>query len=228
VHEQELQLTARTPMQNIAFVSLMLALWAAPVYGALSLSINDKTTTPTMNVTLSLDVHNVPLCPPPKDNAAVAFPPGCALGAYQIEIEYDSSVVTFLSADFGARLGDLDGVDYFSVVDTPKDGEITLIQSSFLTPIQLLNAQGPPQNAQEPLRAKTFRLADLYFLTKSEGVSPVEVTLQDHSDAMGTAFTLNPVSNGSITVVDTPEPSRYIAAAGLFLIWLSARRRPVV
>ena len=133
-----------------------------------------------------------------------------SLGAFDLDITYDDSIVTFASIDFGTHLGDPSFFEAFTIVGTTAAGVVDFAEVSLLFDFEL-----------DALQPSSFTLATLTFTGKSEGSSLLEVTRDPFlylGDAFGDPFFDLILKPGSITVEaresqTTPESSTSIGTA---------------
>jgi hypothetical protein len=129
-----------------------------------------------------------------------------ALGVYDINVNFNSSVVNFASVSYGDPvLGDqldLEGVG--TITSTiPGNGTTELFELSFDTP-----------SALTTLQPTSFTLATLTFNALAPGASPLTLFIKSLGDQNGDAINAT-LQNGAITVGATPVPLP--AAFWLFL-----------
>ena len=145
-----------------------------------------------------------------------------SLGGFDLNVLFDSSIISLNSVTFGDGLGDelFFEAQYF---DTPGAGDVNLFGLSFLFDFEL-----------DALQTDTVLLATLIFDTLQVGVSALSVANVILSDAFGDeiALTNNPAGLITVTTAPTrvPEPgssSLMVFSLGL-LVWLRRRMaRPV-
>jgi hypothetical protein len=142
-----------------------------------------------------------------------------SVGAYDIDVMFDPTVLSFNSAIFGNQL-DILGLGDLQFV-TPGAGDVDLFELSLDSASDLNN-----------LQAASFILATLTFDTIGTGTSPITLTLNALGDADGKALAADLV-NGSVTVSQqggpspVPEPSSLVLIVGAapLLIGLYHRRK---
>jgi hypothetical protein len=152
---------------------------------------------------------------------------GTQLGGYDLNVGFNSSIVSFGSATFGdPKLSDqlnLEGFGTFSSA-TPGAGTLDLAELSFDSAATLQSSQ-----------ASGFTMVQLTFDTKSAGFTALDLSINAVSDAFGNSLT-PALSNGSITVTSgklaAPEMDATSGVAALTLLAGSlavvcSRRRPV-
>ena len=126
---------------------------------------------------------------------------GLLVGAFDITVGFDSSIVTFNSITFGSQLGDpglFEAVTSF----TPGAGSINAAETSLLVDLSGLQDGNP------------FPLFSLDFTAVSIGVSPLNFSFALLSDDQGLAIDPLALTSGSITVSDIPEPSTSLLLLG--------------
>jgi len=138
---------------------------------------------------------------------------GTQLGAYDLNVAFNSGILSLASATFGdPALGDqlnLEGFGTFASA-TPGSGTVDLAELSFDAPAALLSSQ-----------ASAFTLVQLTFDSLGTGVSALDLSINAVADQNGNSLT--PVlSNGSITVTGAtaaaPEMDASSALAALMLL----------
>jgi hypothetical protein len=139
---------------------------------------------------------------------------GTQLGAYDLNVGFNSGIVSFASATFGdPTLGDqlnLEGFGTFTSA-TPGAGTVDLAELSFDSPGALLASQ-----------ASSFTLVQLTFDALSTGVSGLDLSINAVADQNGNALAPT-LANGSITVTSggttaVPEIDASSALAALALL----------
>ena len=135
-----------------------------------------------------------------------------SLGAYDVDLMFDPSVLSFVSATFGdGVLGnqlDLFGLGSVSFL-TPSTGMVNLFELSLDTSADL-----------DALQADAFVLASLSFSGLSGGTSPIGLSVNALGDADGAPVAAS-ISTGSVVVTPStaiPEPATYaLMLAGIAL-----------
>ena len=145
------------------------------------------------------------------DLGAFAAP---SLGAFNLEITYDNSIISFDSVIYSDFLGTA-GVDsdFFTTLGA---GVVGLDNLSFLSDIDLNALQGA-----------SFPLATLTFSGDSLGTSGLVITPLDFATAAGTDITSSIlVNSGSIQVISSavPEPATYLLMLSAFAVFAVRRK----
>lgn len=200
-------------MKNIISSIIGLALLAlANHVGAVTLSLQPALQTASSGDIVSLDLVIDGLA----DTA-----PG-ALGAFDVDVIFDASVLTFQSYSLGLGLGDtllLEALD--SSFGDIGGGIIDLAETSLLSPGQL-----------DPLQSSSFTLATLDFFVSSllpGNSTVVSVNALDPNlylgDSNGNPLSLDTTSDAVIRnpAVNVPEPN-ILALIGLGLMGMGATR----
>jgi hypothetical protein len=149
---------------------------------------------------------------------------GTALGAFDISVGFNSSMLSFQSAAFGDPvLGDqldLSNAGLNGPTATSGIGTVDLIEVDLLdSPATLLSSQ-----------AHNFTLAALSFYSLAAGTTPVSISINSLADQNGNPFTAN-TQNASVTVQSSPVPvpaAAWLLGSGLLGLGAMARRRRVV
>lgn len=126
---------------------------------------------------------------------------GEAVGAFDLDVVFDATVLTATSVTFGSALG-VEGIDQFSIA-LISSGRVDFAAASLLSEADLLAAQTAP-----------FSLATLTFDAVAPGASGVNFDLTTFpglllSDAFGNALatTVGTESSVTVTAASVPEPS---------------------
>ena len=148
---------------------------------------------------------------------------GIALGAYVLEIGFDSALLNFSQATFGDPvLGDqLDLLNTGSnaPATTPSQGKINLIEFSLDDPTTLIANQ-----------ASNFTLTTLSFTSLTPGTSPITLSVNSLTDANATDIESSTL-NGSVTInrslntVFEPEALLLLTCGGLAFLLTQPRNR---
>lgn len=140
-----------------------------------------------------------------------------ALGAYDLNVTYDATLLNFTSAVFGdPSFGDqLDlahsGFNLPSAV-SDNSGKVNLIEFTLDDPAILITQQ-----------AKNFTLATLFFDPIASGTSPLSLFVNELADANANSLSAN-ISNGSVTISNVPIPAS-VWLFGTSLVLLRTRRK---
>ena len=136
-----------------------------------------------------------------------------ALGAWDITVSVDPSLLSFSSAKFGTNL-DVLGLGDIQNVSSPTSSSTELYEISLDSAADLTAHQ-----------ATSFTLASLFFNTTGTGTSPLGITINSLADANGGALTASTVP-GSVTVAPVPLPGAiWLLGGGLCVFALLSRRR---
>jgi hypothetical protein len=125
-----------------------------------------------------------------------------SVGTFDVSVEFDPSLLSFVSVSFGDQL-DILGLGSIQSV-LPGVGTVNLFEVSLDTSDDL-----------NSLQRDEFVLATLIFDSVATGTSPLTLTLNALGDAQGQALPAT-VENGSVTI-PTPEPGQFLPIAALFL-----------
>ena len=142
-----------------------------------------------------------------------------SVGVFDIDVDFDSSILSFVSATFGTEL-DLFGFGSIQDVNDFGTGTVNLFELSFDFPDDL-----------DTLQADSFVLASLTFDTLAAGTSPVALTLNDLGDSLGDPLSAGLV-NGAVEVVrqdvQVPlPPSLPLMLIGLLGLGVAVRKSRV-
>lgn len=122
-----------------------------------------------------------------------------SLGAFDLDVEYNPSILSFTSAAYGDQL---DLWVLGSLEETvPATGKVNLFGVSFDSIADLENYQ-----------ADSFTLATLTFTALALGTSPLDISVIALGDARGEAITDYTINNASVDVV--PEPATVTLLGG--------------
>ncbi len=151
-----------------------------------------------------------------------------SLGAFDIDVAFDSSVLAFTGATFGVALGDLGLFEAIASVVSPTPGVVNLFEVSLLEAdaASCILCFGP---FLDDIQSNSFVLASLSFTALSAGASDVTPSSILLGDGFGFALTTTGVSGARVIVagaVSVSEPgSLMLYGIGLLgLIGLSYRR----
>lgn len=134
-----------------------------------------------------------------------------SLGAFDLDVSYDPSILSATSVTLTALLGD--STETLEGVDLSMPGLIDLFLVSLL-----------PQLELESLQPASFVLATLSFDTLATGTSALELTDVVLGDALGAELSAI-AGSGSITVGDTGIPEPPLAALLVAALGLAVFRR---
>ena len=193
-----MNLKTRLPAFALGLLALILVL---PVAATPTIGFNPLSQTVSVGSTVTVDLVVSGLA----DNAAPS------LGTFDLNVNFDPSILTFNGAIFGSQL-DLFGLGDISFA-TLGVGTVNLFELSLESAADLDN-----------LQAGAFILAILSFNALSTGTSPLDVSVNALGDSLGNPLSADLVS-GSITSLGTsvPEPST-LALVGLALFALTRFR----
>lgn len=134
-----------------------------------------------------------------------------SLGAYDITLSYDASILTYGGTAFDSTQMDLGGGSFAQA--TSAINSVNLVELSFELPAVLDSQQ-----------AASFTLAVLTFYTANYGSSALNLGGIVLGDALGDALVVSSV-NGSVNVTQVPLPGVvFYPSALLALAWLRRRR----
>lgn len=146
---------------------------------------------------------------------------GTALGAFDVNVDFNSSILGFKSATFGdPTLGDQLNLEGFGTLTSASAGAGTaeLFELSFDSPAALTSLQAP-----------NFTLATLTFTGLTAGVSDLTLSANSVGDEDGNELPLA-FQDGTIAVGQTttsvPEPDQFaLMLAGVTALGLFMRKR---
>ena len=134
-------------------------------------------------------------------------PPDNLISGFDLNITYDTSVLTFDSLDFGPLLGDPLLLEAATGIDTTVAGVVDFFELSFLA-----------DSALDALQPSSFTLATLTFIGNSVGSSELELDSSNVKliGAMAEELSNPTLETANITVEPrdsqtTPEPSTLIS-----------------
>jgi hypothetical protein len=151
-------------------------------------------------------------------NVAGLTPGTTALGTYDINVGFNSSVVIFGSASYGDPvLGDQLDLEGFGAITTttPGTGSVELFELSLDSTSALTLSQ-----------PASFTLATLSFNAQGTGVSPLTLSINALGDQYGNGL-VGSTQNGSITVATAPVPlpaTMWLLMSGLLGVAAFARK----
>jgi hypothetical protein len=129
-----------------------------------------------------------------------------SLGAFDLNVGYDSAVLGFLGYALGPYLGDL---SQFEAIEGPNGlvsaGDIRLSEVSLL---EANSTSGPffVPPYLEDIQPGSFILATLTFDALATGSSVLELTINEFSDAFGNTLGGIEAYNGSVDVISPSNP----------------------
>lgn len=181
---------------QLTFTTLLLV--ALPAQ-AITISLNP--TSPITTVSSSFDVALV--------ISGLGSGTAPSLGAFDLDVGYDSVVLGFSNVVFGNQL------DLFSL------GSLTFF-SSGAGSVNLYQLSLDDLNDLNTLQADSFTLATLSFNALSAGVSPLSISLNAISDADGNALAIDSIVGDSVTVNANPNTGSVPEPAAWMLLGLGA------
>jgi len=147
-----------------------------------------------------------------------------SLGAFDVTVNFDSSILSFVGATFGGFLGDIGlGEAVGTVTPPPPSGVVNLVEVSLLTGAELATLQG-----------SSFVIASLSFQAITGGSSSLSLSNVILSDENGDELTDPDLLSGAINVREggggttVPEPGTlYLIGSGLAGALLMRRRKQI-
>lgn len=133
-----------------------------------------------------------------------------SLSSFDLDIGYDSNLLTFNKVNFGdpdPALGDQ--LNFFNGSLTDVSSQIGFVNVAELS----LDLAG----TLDSLQSDSFVLATLSFQALSPGISDLTITVNQLGDSSGIPLTIDSITNGQVTIESqqTPESSSLIS---LFMI----------
>jgi len=186
-------------------VSFMLAALAliAPAANAVTLAVVPAAPAANVGSTFSVDVV--------ASGVGTGAP---SIGAYDVDLSYDSSLLSFNNLTLGTGL-DVRGLGSLPGSDASVPGKVNVFEVSFDTI--------PDLNQLQP---DTFTLFTLTFNAAAAGTSALQLTLNALSDAAGSALAAS-LQSGSVTVSPVPlPPTVWLLLSGLAGLVVTRTRRP--
>ena len=187
-------------------VALMSSLCTSNSSAAVVLSIGSETVNADGIATVALDISGLT-----KGTTA--------LGAYDISVNFNPSVVNFSSVAYGdPGLGDQLDLGFGTFTSTnPGNGTTELIELSFAPASALITSQ-----------PTSFTLATLTFNALATGTSSLTLFANALSDQNGATISAT-LQNGAITVGATPVPLPapfwlFLSGASAFTVFAKRRR----
>jgi hypothetical protein len=135
-----------------------------------------------------------------------------SLGAFDLDLSFDNSILSFTSAAFGDQL-DVSGFGSNPRGASEVGGVVDLFEISLDSPVFL-----------DTFQLDSFTLATLTFGTLDVGTSTLALSNVFLSDALGVSLGDVDVTGGSVGVAAVPEPAT-IFLLGSGLIGLAGYRR---
>jgi hypothetical protein len=121
-----------------------------------------------------------------------------ALGGFEFNILYDSSIVAATDVSFGLNLGDPNAGQAIAIADTSVTGVLSIAEVSLLSPSDLVMKQ-----------PSSFAMATIEFQSISGGTTLLDYDSVVLSDEIGNILPFS-AGAGSITVASIPEPSSIV------------------
>jgi len=183
---------------TVFFLFITTASHASPI-----LSISPETQTVSTGTPVLFDVNITGLAA------------GIALAAFDINIGFDSTLLSLTTVAFGHPL--LLGIDQLDPLGlgmslplaTTSSGLVNLIDISLYDPAILIAAQN-----------SSFTLARLSFDTLVAGISPITLSINNLSNANATLIEAS-IQSGSVTITDQTSPNSIPEPAAFLLLMLS-------
>lgn len=193
-----------------SFGAALLALATMPASAImLNLQPSLQTATPGDNISLDLVITGLNAGGPDS------------LGDFDIDIEFDSSALSFQSYSLGTSLGDLGLFEAWDFSLGGSIGSVNLSEVSYLTPSSL-----------DAIQSDTFTLATLDFKVDTLAVGSSTTVFFDTIWALGDSFgnplQVQALNNATIkNGVTVPEPTTLaLMTLGLIGTIVARRRRP--
>ena len=186
------------------FAILAFASSFAPAANAVTLSVIPEGPAVNVGSTFSVDVMASGLV----DGAAPS------IGTYDLDLSYNSSVVSFASATFGTGL-DVLGLGSIQELDSGTPGKVNVFELSLDSEADL-----------NQLQNDTFKLFTLTFNAAAAGSTALGLTVNALGDAAGNSLDAT-LQNASVAVAPVPlPPAVLLLLSGLCALALTHTRRP--
>ena len=186
------------------FAILAFASTFAPAANAVTLSVVPESPAVNVGSTFSVDVMASGLV----DGAAPS------IGTYDLDLNYNSSVVSFTSATFGTGL-DVLGLGSIQQLDSGTPGKVNVFELSLDSEADL-----------NQLQNDTFKLFTLTFNAAAAGSTALGLTVNALGDAAGNSLDAT-LQNASVAVAPVPlPPAVLLLLSGLCALALTHTRRP--
>ena len=147
-----------------------------------------------------------------------------SLGAFDLDITYDPSILSFNNISFGLLLGD----PLWDEAETGFDdsiGTVNIFEWSYLEAASSSCIFCMPPYLDD-LQPSSFTLATLTFDTLAPGTTSLAISVNALGDARGDPLGDVALMSGSLTVTAVPEPGALlILGSGLAGLALSRRRK---
>jgi hypothetical protein len=138
------------------------------------------------------------------------------VSAYDLDVTYDSSVLSATGVTFGLLLGDELLFEVLNASDVSVPGLVDFAQVSLLSDAELAALQSDP-----------FTLATLEFDAIGVGTSSLDFVFDAFNDIKGRTALVLDVDPGSGSVNVVPEPHAVLVfALGAFLVGGAIGRKP--
>lgn len=150
------------------------------------------------------------------------------VGAFDINIGFDSSILSLNNVTFGALLGNLSLSEAIAAFDNSTPGTVNLFEVSLLeaSASTCVFCQTPYLDSLQP---SSFLLATLSFIGTSQGTSTLTPVINAIGDGEGNDLARGLITAaGSVTVgrpVTVPEPSILALLSVGLLGWMFSNRK---
>lgn len=162
--------------------ALLLGMGLAPAAGAFTLSVVPQSPSVNVGDTVSVDVVA-------SDLVSGGAP---SLGAYDLNLSFDSSVLSFSGITFGTGL---------SVTGVPSIVQDFVLGTGLVNPFEVSLEDTADLNA---LQAGAFTLFTISFNAAQAGTSSLSLGVSSLSTAEGTALSADALNGASISVAGAP------------------------